>query len=329
MAARTRPTTPRTTFSGRSPGSSGSHQLSSGPRGPSVRAGRAELLELREIIPGQWQASWHAPAIATGTRAGQYVQLRTIEPGGLPLRRPQPVVATDAGGGRVMVQIAGPPAPGPWSRTLRVGDEADLLGPFGRPFEVDPRSRHLLLIAEADAIAGVRLLAEEAIGDGRSVVLLLGAPSAARVHPSTLLPDEVEYVVATADGSLGHRGSVLDLVLDFEAWADQAFAAGSPATLGALAALAEGRRGRLGVATLGRKRGGGRVVAPGSPEARRRSWLQIVLPQAIGCAAGTCLGCVVMGAVGVPQRVCREGPVFAAGELALAPGGATPGSRSA
>ncbi len=329
MPARTRPTTPRTKTGGRSSGSSDSHQPPSGPRGPSVRSGRAELIELREILPGQWQASWHAPAIAAGARAGQYVHLRTLEAGGLPLRRPLPLVASDAAGGSVTVQVPGQPAAGPWLRALRVGDETDLLGPFGRPFEMDPRSRHLLLIADGGGIAGLRLLAEEAIGDGRSVVLLLGATSAARVHPSSLLPDEVEYVVATADGSLGRRGSVLDLVLDYEAWADQAFAAGSPAMLGALATLAEGRRARLGVATLGRKRGGGRVVPPGSPEARRRSWLQVVMPQAIGCAAGTCLGCVVMGATGVPQRVCREGPVFAAGELALDADGSARGRRSA
>ena len=35
----------------------------------------------------------------------------------------------------------------------------------------------------------------------------------------------------------------------------------------------------------------------------------------MGCAVGACLGCVVIG-VGTPQRVCREGPVFAADEIA-------------
>ena len=34
----------------------------------------------------------------------------------------------------------------------------------------------------------------------------------------------------------------------------------------------------------------------------------------MGCAVGACLGCVVMGSNGMPQRVCREGPVFAAEE---------------
>jgi dihydroorotate dehydrogenase electron transfer subunit len=39
------------------------------------------------------------------------------------------------------------------------------------------------------------------------------------------------------------------------------------------------------------------------------------MEQNMGCAVGACLGCVVMGVDG-PQRVCREGPVFAPDEIA-------------
>jgi dihydroorotate dehydrogenase electron transfer subunit len=159
------------------------------------------------------------------------------------------------------------------------------------------------------------MLADEAIRDGRQVVLLFGAATASEVYPSSLLPDEVEYVVATDDGSLGHHGFVTDLVPGYEAWADQAFACGPAPMLAALARLAAGRRARLGVAKLGRKRGAGRVDPPGSPAARRKAFLQVSMEQNMGCAVGACLGCVVMGAGGQPQRVCREGPVFAAEEL--------------
>jgi NAD(P)H-flavin reductase len=281
-----------------------------------MRTPDVELTDLREVVPGQWQAAWHAPHIVAGARAGQYVQVRTVEAGGLPLRRPFPIVTADAASGTLTLHAPGaPPGRGPgWLDRLRPGDRATVVGPLGRPFEVDPRSRHLLLVAEGPAIAALRLLVDEAIRDGRSVVVLFGASSSAHVYPSSLLPDEVEYVVATEDGALGHQGSVTDLVLDYEAWADQAFAAGSSSLLSSLARLAGGRRERLGVASLGRKRGGGRPVAPGSAEARRKAWLQVAANQAIGCAAGTCLGCVVPGADG-PLRACREGPVFAADEL--------------
>ena len=164
-------------------------------------------------------------------------------------------------------------------------------------------------------MAGVRMLADEAIRDGRQVTLLFGAASAREVYPSNLLPDEVEYVVATDDGSLGQRGFVTELVPQFEGWADQSFACGPMPMLRALARLAEGRRGRLGVAALGRRRGGGRPDPLGSPVARRKAFLQVSMEQNMGCAVGACLGCVVMSVTGTPQRVCREGPVFASEEL--------------
>ena len=64
-----------------------------------------------------------------------------------------------------------------------------------------------------------------------------------------------------------------------------------------------------------RRRGGNRnAAARGTAAARRRAWLQVSLEQNMGCAVGACLGCVVFGVDG-PQRVCREGPVFAAEEI--------------
>jgi dihydroorotate dehydrogenase electron transfer subunit len=203
-----------------------------------------------------------------------------------------------------------------WFTRLRPGDAVDMLGPLGRPFEVDSRSRHLLLVAGGLGMAGVRYLADEALRDGRQVTMLFGAASARDVYPSSLLPDEVEYVIATDDGSVGHHGFITELVPDYEAWADQAFACGPAPMLAALARLAAGRRERLGVARLGRKRGGGKVDAPGSAAARRKAFLQVSMEQNMGCAVGACLGCVIMGANGAPQRVCREGPVFAAEEVA-------------
>lgn len=280
-----------------------------------MRLVAAELVESREILPGQWLQAYHAPELVTGSRAGQFVHVRTGDYSGLVLRRPFSINTADAATGSFTIHFRTVGKGTEWMTRVRAGERLDMLGPLGRPFEVDPRSRHLLLVAGGLGIAGVRMLADEAIRDGRHVVLLFGAASAAHVYPSNLLPDEVEYVVATDDGSLGHHGLVTELVLDYEAWADQAFACGPAPMLGALARLAASRRARLGVAALGRKRGGGKQPALGSPAARRKAFLQVAMEQRMGCAVGACLGCVVMGVEG-PQRVCREGPVFAAEEIA-------------
>jgi dihydroorotate dehydrogenase electron transfer subunit len=280
-----------------------------------MRLSAAELVESREILPGQWLQAYHAPALANGSRAGQFVHMRTGDLSGMVLRRPFSLNTTDAATGIVTIHFRVIGRGTEWFTRLRPGDAVDLLGPLGRPFEVDPRSRHLLLVAGGLGIAGVRMLADEAIRDGRQVTLLFGAASAREVYPSNLLPDEVEYVVATDDGSLGHHGYVTDLVGDYEAWADQAFACGPQPMLAALARLAASRRQRLGVASLGRKRGAGKVEPPGSTAARRKAFLQVSMEQNMGCAVGACLGCVVMATNGTPQRVCREGPVFASEEL--------------
>jgi dihydroorotate dehydrogenase electron transfer subunit len=280
-----------------------------------MRLATAELVESREILPRQWLQSYHAPSLASGSRAGQFVHVRPGDFSGLVLRRPFSFNTIDPATGIVTIHFRAIGRGTDWFTHLRTGDTVDMLGPLGRPFEVDPRSRHLLLIAGGLGIAGVRMLADEAIREGRQVVLLFGAASAAEVYPSSLLPDEVEYVVTTDDGSLGQRGYVTDLVKEYEGWADQAFACGPAPMLAALARLAAGRRERLGVARLGRKRGGGRADPVGSPAARRKAFLQVSMEQNMGCAVGACLGCVVMSASGQPQRVCREGPVFAAEEL--------------
>ncbi len=278
-----------------------------------MRLVAAELVESRQILPGQWLQSFHAPELATGSRAGQFVHVRTGDYSGLVLRRPFSINTADPATGIVTLHFRTVGRGTEWLTRVREGEQIDMLGPLGRPFEVDPRSHNLLLVAGGLGMAGVRMLADEAVRDGRQVTILFGALSASHVYPSSLLPDEVEYVVATDDGSLGHHGYVTELVPGYEAWADQAFACGPHPMLKRLAALAAGRRGRLGVAKLGRKRGG-QTDPLGSTAARRKTFLQVSMEQTMGCAVGACLGCTVIGVNGM-LRVCREGPVFAAEEI--------------
>src|SRR5512146_828308 len=161
----------------------------------------AELLEGREFLPGQWLQTYHAPGLATGSRAGQFVHVRAGDLSGLVLRRPFSINTSDAATGTITIHFRTVGRGTEWFTHLRPGDEIDMLGPLGRPFEVDSRSQHLLLVAGGLGMAGVRALADEAIRDGRQVTLLFGAATARDVYPSSLLPDEVEYVVATDDGS--------------------------------------------------------------------------------------------------------------------------------
>jgi dihydroorotate dehydrogenase electron transfer subunit len=278
---------------------------------PSIAPPPAVLRWARPILPGELLLGFDAPSIAAAARAGQFVDVLTGDLSESVIRHPYPIAAVDRVGSQVTIHVDTRTRPGRWLARTVVGEPVPMIGPLGRGFEIDPRAHHLLLVAEADSIGALRMLVDESLSAGRRVTLLLGSPTAASVYPSSLLPAEVEYVVATADASLGHSGSALELIPAYEAWADQAFGAGSWPFLAALAKVAAGRDSRLGVARLGRKSARRRTVAA---KPRRSAWLQLSIAQQVGCATATCLGCVVPG-VESPARTCREGPVFAAHEL--------------
>ena len=282
-----------------------------------MRLAAAELVDSREILPGQWLQAYHAPASrpAPGPASSS-----TSGPGdysGLVLRRPFSLNTADAATGHHHDPL---PDHRPRHGVVHAAAprrRVDMLGPLGRPFEVDPRSRHLLLVAGGLGMAGVRMLADEAIRDGRQVTLLFGAASAREVYPSSLLPDEVEYVVATDDGSLGHHGFVTELVPEYEALGrpgvrlrpDRRCSRPWPG-------WPSGRRERLGVAKLGRKRGAGKA----DPARLARGAAQGVPPGLDGAEHGLrgrarASAAWSWASTGTPQRVCREGPVFAAEEL--------------
>jgi dihydroorotate dehydrogenase electron transfer subunit len=279
----------------------------------------AVLRWTRQVLPTHVLLGFEAPWIAAGARAGQFVDVLTGDLSESVIRHPYPIASVDRVASQFAIHVDTTTRSGRWIARTTPGESVPMFGPLGRGFEVDPRGYHLLFVAETDAIGGIRMLLDETLTAGRRVTLLLGTGTAATVYPSSLLPAEVEYVVATKDGSLGHAGSVLELVPAYEAWADQAFAAGSLPFLAGMAKLAAGRDGRLGVARLGRKSSRRSTVAA---KPRRSAWLQVSVPQQVGCATATCLGCVVPG-VEAPVRTCREGPVFAAHELAWAGAGPT------
>ena len=70
-----------------------------------MRLVAAELLESREILPGQWLQSYHAPELANGSRAGQFVHVRTGDYSGLVLRRPFSINTADAATGVITIHF--------------------------------------------------------------------------------------------------------------------------------------------------------------------------------------------------------------------------------
>lgn len=252
----------------------------------------ASVIANQEVARDVFILRIEQPEQARDVKPGQFVHLRCGEPFDLLLRRPLSVLRTGASPVNdlpasqyeVLYDVVGR-GTDIFSR-LRPGDLVDVLGPLGRPFQLERATCRLLLIGGGVGIVPLVALAEEAIRRDVAVTLLCGFRSVAKALPADRLPAEVEYVVATDDGSAGHRGVVTEIVPQYLTWADQICACGPVPMLKALAKL----------------------------ERPERLPVHIAMEERMGCAMGVCLGCVVPTRRGL-QRVCRDGPVFRLDEM--------------
>ena len=115
----------------------------------------AELRANREILPGQWLQTWHAPWLAAGVKPGQFVQIRTPDASGQVMRRPFSVNTFDRASGEFTLHFRVAGESTSWLSRVRPGETIQVFGPLGRGFDLDPRSRHLLLVAGGIALSAL------------------------------------------------------------------------------------------------------------------------------------------------------------------------------
>jgi dihydroorotate dehydrogenase electron transfer subunit len=242
----------------------------------------ATILETTRVTEELWAIRLRAPQIARESRPGQFIHVRLGDGIDPLLRRPMSLYRIGSDTIELLVRMAGR-----GSRMMvekPAGESLDCLGPLGNGFAVHPSSRNLLMVGGGSGVAPLVALAEQAIARELSVVLLFGARSADRVFPARLLPPQVEYAVATDDGSLGRGGLVTDLLPEYLGWADAVFACGPHPMF--LSMLDVARRANL------------------------QKSVQVSMEENMACGVGACFGCVVENRRGEMKSVCEDGPVF-------------------
>jgi dihydroorotate dehydrogenase electron transfer subunit len=264
-----------------------------GPRGD-----RGPVRVTAEVLGSKRAGAYHhltavAPGVAERFRPGTFV---AVAVGGAHtdrlgrraffIHRARP---TGAYGGTVEIVVDPVGSGSSWVAGAQPGSRLDLLGPLGRPFALPKEPVACLLVGDASGAAPLFALAER-LRTRRCVVhMLLGAETEAGLLGTLEARRTARSVtVATADGSVGIRGTVLDAlpqVLGRSA-ADVVYAGGPAPVLHAVARMAEDH----GI------------------------WSQTAVTVPMPCGTGVCLGCMVpvVGAEGVERevRACVEGPVF-------------------
>jgi dihydroorotate dehydrogenase electron transfer subunit len=253
---------------------------------------RARVVAVEEVARNTFRLELRAPALAMATKQGQFVM---IEPraGGAPyLRRAFSVADVLPGPGgtpeRIVLVLA---VIGEGTRALSrrmAGEEAEVLGPLGRPYDLGDPAKPLLLVGGGIGTAPFPLVARARRASGATGPLraLFGFRDAAAV----CMVKEMEalgcpVVLCTDDGSAGAKGRVTEHLEPLLAPGTSILACGPNPMFTALARFLAGR---------------------GVP-------CQVSTEEPMACGYGLCFGCVVPLKDGAGIRwakSCTEGPTF-------------------
>jgi dihydroorotate dehydrogenase electron transfer subunit len=219
-----------------------------------------------------------APQVAAKASPGQFVMV-AVPGGGFLLRRPLSLFSVR--GERVGLLIERRGAGTERLADLAVGDAVDLAGPLGSAFPIGGVS-DALLIGGGIGCAPLQYLSDALAAADSAVTAVFGF----RDHRAARIVDAFSIgrlLVASEDGSVGRRGTVLDALTDLDVRPGAiVYVCGPSGMIAAVQAWCAGL-GLHGYASL---------------EAH------------MACGTGACHGCVVDTAQG-RLRVCSEGPVFA------------------
>ncbi|MDQ3468108.1 MAG: dihydroorotate dehydrogenase electron transfer subunit [Chloroflexota bacterium] len=260
----------------------------------SVREFCSEVVAVEPVMGDAVLLTFLAPKeLVRSLKAGVFFEILCRTDGSCDplLRRPYSIFRANPDEGTLTILVRPFGRGSGWLAQRQIGSELNILGPLGNAYTVSPRTRHGLLVSGGVGVAPMVMLADEAVAAGVSVTFLMGAATNEGLLSASLLPREVEYVVATEDGSGGYLGYVTEVVPEYVPWADQVFACGPESMYRSLRNAAEPHR------------------------VQRRPAIQVSMERTMACGVGACLGCVVKTRHGM-KTSCVDGPVFDLDEVA-------------
>jgi dihydroorotate dehydrogenase electron transfer subunit len=220
--------------------------------------------------------SWKGPV-----DPGQFVMARaagypiTLDPF---LARPFSFYDHDGGLASLLFEVRGR-----GTALLDAASTIEVTAPLGKRFEIEPGLGRAALLGGGIGVAPLKILGRHLDAMGVPHDVFLGFADA---EASVVAGNFAGAEVATMDGSVGTRGTVLD-------------AAGALAGYGAIYSC-----------------GPNPMLAAVKLAAGERTLCQLSVEERMGCGNGSCNGCVVPVHGGGYVRSCVEGPVFEAGTLA-------------
>jgi len=252
---------------------------------------QVEIVSNKVVGEGYYRMALRSRRLVKDARPGQFVHIR-VGSGYEPLlRRPISIHSLDDKEiFSILYEVVGS-----GTETLarkKAGNMIDVLGPAGKGFEFLEGKKRLILVGGGIGVAPLLFAAQEGLRRQMEIIMLIGARNRDRllcVADFKTIGCAVEN--STEDGSAGRQGYVTDLLEE---------------------------------AIVGRGPGPASVFACGPKPMMRRAAVtaglyevpcQLSMEESMACGIGMCLGCAVKTTEGF-KRVCADGPVFGAGEIA-------------
>jgi dihydroorotate dehydrogenase electron transfer subunit len=223
-----------------------------------------------------------APGVTAKASPGQFVMV-TVPDGGFLLRRPLSLFTVHDDRAGLLVEARG--AGSERLAVVEVGETIDLAGPLGSAFPTQDVTS-ALLVGGGIGCAPLQYLADVLTAAGASVTAAFGFRDLRSARVAGAFAIERLWV-ASEDGAVGRRGTVMDVLSELDAPPNTVVYACGPAPMIGAVQRWSLREGLRGYASL---------------EAH------------MACGSGSCHGCVVDTTRG-KLRVCSEGPVFALDEV--------------
>lgn len=220
----------------------------------------------------------------TDFAAGCFVHVK-INDGALLLRRPISLyeVKPDQNMLRLIYKVVGHGTAR--LAQMQAGEELNILAPLGSGFPIPKTARSVLLAGGGVGVPPLYELGKQLKAKQIRIVSVLGFQDAAGVYGLEEFKSLGEVLVSTMDGSVGQKGTILDVLTSQAIEFDTLYACGPKGMLRA-----------LDLKYRGQKEG------------------YLSFEERMACGIGACYGCMLQTKSGL-KRVCKDGPVFALGEV--------------
>lgn len=172
---------------------------------------------------------------------------------------------------------------------LNKGDIVDVLGPLGQGYDTTTltKGQTALLVGGGIGVPPLYELAKKFNEKGVKTVHILGFNNKKDVFYEDKFKKLGTTYVATADGTHGEKGFVTDIIRNYNIEYDKYYSCGPLAMLSALKNMDSEHIG------------------------------YISLEERMACGVGACYACVCNKVDGTVSRVCYDGPVYRADEIAV------------